>query len=980
MALTTLTVFGYGNVDALHGIFNAIAMITNANDFGGMIRLGMVIGFLVAATMAMVPHNFWRGPRWFITIFVFTAVTIGPKADVQIVDHLGQQPSVAVSNVPYALALIASVKTAVGSTLTQAFETAFQTIPDPTGRIVLDSELSYIEHGFMFGARAVRMSREADFSTLYTQGDTYNFLRNCIFPSQGRDNLADQIENSTDLKTLFANPNPALSSAYHDPAQNYTLVFDTCDNVYTALLPLLNREGTLAVARAAKRSFPNLPQAVAEQKIEASMMAIYNKGAIAGASTTAAEIMLQNILINATAEASALQEASLNDPSLIMFSSMRSQAVQSMNAGNLVSGRLAEEALPMIRNAIDGILYAVWPIICILAMMSEGPALAAMLKGYLLTLAWVEMWPPIFAVVNYLQTLEAAKHLAAAGLTQTSSGMTLATATGIYSSAVSDVAVAAYMVTMVPVLAAAVVWGMEKVTSIAGAAIGTRQAQQEATSGSKGNLSAGNVSLEQQTLAENLVQPGMATRTGIGGTEIVNPLTGERISRQNSSSFIVTTQDVQSIGTQQTEAATRATTLAQSSQKAYASASEAAMSEALSFAKSAGSGATRSLSFDVGKVGADGLSAEEKTATSTALNQQFKVGDVSYVSKALELGLSGNGNASAANRAKSIAGTLTSLLGGRASSVDTENLAKEIVSASDAMRAKGDQRRHELTQQVRTGDAFEEARRSNREGAERVESSFRRSETWRETATADLTKADSAQEDARKTRAASRTVGIDWSNLIDREIARRGLSVVDTVGDPLKMQQLVRDIIRGGSVFRYDADELWSPDAETTPHNIYPGINRSQLSTDYTTATPGRGAQGISDQHLVNDAPVRAKQAAAGVSSDRTVSGSDVQKQVAAGMAARDAEINATQAANRQSAGEKQLDYDKRAETVSDLHRPLIKENPVTHERLPNRALEGVQGTDGSNKKPFADEAADAKREEARREQQLGKPGREIPK
>lgn len=977
---TTLTVFAYGNVDVLHGIFNAVAMITNANDFRGMMRLGAVIGFFVVGIMAMFPHHLVRGIRWFLTVAVVTAVTIMPKADVQIVDQLGQQAPVAVSNVPYALALIASVKTAIGSTLTQMFETAFQTIPDPTGRIVLASELSYIEHGYMFGARAVRMSREADFSTLYTQGDTYNFLRNCIFPSQGRDNLADQIENSTDLKTTYANPNPALSSAYHDPAQNYTLVFDTCDKVYTALLPLLNKEGMLAVSRAAKRTFPDIPQAQAEQKIEASMMAIYAKGAIAGAATTAAEVMLQNILINATAEASGLYAASLNDPSLIMFASMRSQAVQSMNAGNLVAGSLAEEAMPMVRNVIDAILYAVWPVICILAMISEGPALAATLKSYLMTLVWIELWPPMFAVTSYLQTLQTAKHLAAAGLMETGSGMTLATATGLYSSAVSDVGIAAWMVTAVPLLAAAVVWGMEKVTSIVGAAIGTRQAQQEAASGSKGNLSAGNVSLEQQTLAQNLVQPNMATRTGIGGSEVVNPLTGERVSHQNSSRFIVSTQDVQSIGTQQSEAASHATTLAQSSQKAYASASESAMNEALSFARSAGAGATRSLSFDVGKVGADGLSAEEKFAASKQISDRFGIGDASGVGKALDLAINGGGSGSLPSRIKGLAGNVASMLGAKASSSDAETLAKELITASDAMRATGDQRRHELTTQVRTGNAFEEARRSNREGAERVESSFRKSESWRETATADLSKADSAQEEARKTRAAGRTVGIDWNNLLDREMARRGYSVVDTVGDPVKMQQLVRDIIRGGSVVKYDSEELWSPDAETAPHEIYPGITDRSLHEQYGNLAPGRGASGVSDQRQANDSTVRSKQAASGVRSDSTVTGGDVKKEVASGMAAREKEIQATQATNRQAAGEKQVDYDKRAENVSDHHRPVIKENPITHARIANTALEGVQGTDGSLKKPFADEGAAVQREAARREDQLGKPGREIPK
>ena len=38
-------IYAYGNVDALHGIFNAVAMIMNSADFSSMIRVAVLIGF-----------------------------------------------------------------------------------------------------------------------------------------------------------------------------------------------------------------------------------------------------------------------------------------------------------------------------------------------------------------------------------------------------------------------------------------------------------------------------------------------------------------------------------------------------------------------------------------------------------------------------------------------------------------------------------------------------------------------------------------------------------------------------------------------------------------------------------------------------------------------------------------------------------------------------------------------------------------------
>lgn len=79
------------------------------------------------------------------------------------------------------------------------------------------------------------------------------------------------------------------------------------------------------------------------------------------------------------------------------------------------------------------------------------------------------------------------------------SGLTLGAATPIYSASVSTLATSAWMVTFVPVIAAAVLFGFDKIMAITGATGGgMRAAQGEAAQATKGNMQAGNVSFDQR--------------------------------------------------------------------------------------------------------------------------------------------------------------------------------------------------------------------------------------------------------------------------------------------------------------------------------------------------------------------------------------------------------------------------------------------------------------------------------------------------
>lgn len=959
--MNTLTVYAYGNVDALHGIFNAIAMVMASSDFADMIQVALLIGFATVATLAALPGNLSKSWSWFLTVTVISSILLVPKATVSIVDKLGQQPTAVVANVPWSLALLASVKSSIGATLTQMFETAFQTIPSAS--VALPAELSYLEHGVMFGSRLVRTTRDAEPLSLYAKGDLVQYIRNCIFPEQGRTATADAMENSDDLSGTFAGMNnPALSSSYHDAAAGYVLVTAPCDTVWNKLQQGLNAAGAEAVKKAAQQQLPDLYKAnaaAAIAKLDASIPAIYGKAALASAAATSSQIMIQNILINATAEASALYGASLNDPSTIMFSSMRTQAVQQMNAGNLVQGRIAEEALPIIRNITEAILYAVFPVLCILLVASEGRALAALFKSYVYVLIWVELWPPMFAIVNYLQTLEAAKALTgAAYLAGGGSGLTLGTATPIYSTAVSTLATSAWMVTFVPVIAAAVLFGMDKIMAITGAtAGGLRAAQSEAAQATKGNMQGGNISFDQQQLAAYRSDPAMYRTESVGGVEFRNVVNGMTMGQYRNATAPVSLSDTVAITRGMAAEASATMQSAQRHSLAYDRSIDAAFATALAASQGNAAAASRSVGFDVSKVGSNGVAATEVDDLAKKIAATHGIQDASAVSKALTAGLSG---------------LPIPVFGAQGKTESNELLKKDLSAGVDSLKKVGAQRKHELVNQFRTGEAFEQSRRSNVDATKRVDSSWREAQSHRESEAADLARSQQLSAKVEGAERFARESSANWLNLLDQHArAKFGMSVHDGIADPRKWQKVVTSFIEAGSVRTDTADGklMWIPPDPGLGTNVVSTTligtaeatargGEQGLQSVHDLALPGSGPIGVVATRAANDDRVKAEQTRLGVTPTAVVGGADLKKQAKTGQADAARETAAVEQRVKRQQGEAQLDYDKRTGDASSFH------NPVGTDR--NKALDGVRFSES----PFE---AEATAEQKRKDQEAAK-------
>jgi conjugal transfer mating pair stabilization protein TraG len=871
MAQPTMTVYAYGNVDALHGIFNAVAMVMSSDDFGDMIRVAVIIGFLVVAVLMVNPRNIAKGWNLFICVAVLTGVVLTPKATVTIEDRLGMQAPAVVANVPWALAVIAQVKTAIGATLTDLSETAFQTIPEEAR--ALPAELSYLEHGVMFGNRLVRASREADFHSLNTQGDTLNYLRNCIFPSLGREAVPGTFETSGSLIDEISHPNPALFSTYHDDANGGELVSAPCDQVFARIQPKLVTAGQTALRSMATRLMPNVDEAVAEAKVTDSLLAMYGKARLAEAGETAQDIMIQNILINATADASALYSASLDDPAVMMFASMRSQAVGSMNAGYLVQGRIAEEALPIVRNITDAILYAVFPILCILAIASEGRALAALVKGYLLVMVWVELWPPMFAVVNYLQTLAASGNLAAAATLPAGGGLSLQTATGIYATAVSDVAVAAWMVTFVPVLAGAVLFGMDRIMSIAGARPGARQAESEAPQGSKGNVSLGNVSMDQQQIAAYRSSPTMSTFAGVGGMSTVDMFTGGARYQHAQSSGPVSVSDVSSLAREQAQGATQSLQLAQSDAKSAETSILSAITQVDALAKSGAFGAEGGQAWNKAREAAENENTQDARQVAERLARRFGTQDVAGVAKALSAGV---------NLPKLLEMVLPGSVDAKADAALRSNASRDVSEEVSGLHDRKTARMSQAVETFASQAQYRESRSADTRALADVRADLQRASAFRVSSSSRLDEARQYQDTERKLRALQHSWTISNANAFYEFAAREGKHPGNANISRKQWADTLQRFLNVGEVGRDDDGEFFMPQVGQGP-NIMQNINPDSLHAGYGDAVPSGGSERVAADAATRRGEVLGAQRRAGVSPNASIDGAAIKRDVTAG-------------------------------------------------------------------------------------------------
>jgi len=519
-------IYAYQNADSLFGIFNAAAAIHASSDYAAALAAVAFCGFVAALiAYAFAPEKL-QGWKWLGTVVLVFGILIVPKVTVGIVDKTGGSAVKVVDNVPFGVAVLGSLTSTIGHTLTGLFETAFQVIP---GAGALPAELSYEHNGLMFGNRLIRETGAVVFQDPNFRTDLINFVHNCTMYDL-IDGTIDPgtFSGSDDVWALMATPNPARFSTL---TSGTGVTVDTCPNVYTNLNGRLPTQITRIQGKLAFALNPTLPAATASGLIAGQIQQAYLKNSIATAAATAADLVRQNAVVNAINDTSSIVGQKVNDPAAMVLAVGRAQATAQQNATWINYGKVAEQALPVFRNVVEAVTYALFPLLVLLLLLTSGRETMIAFKGYAAILIWIQLWPPLYAVLNYMASIYAAYDLAAAAdLGSGVKALSLQTASTIYSRAISGEAVVGYLAISIPFIAWAAVKRMENFgTALVGGLSGLQGTLSGSTgSAATGNVNMGNVAMDQMQLAPNRTSAFMSNwqHDLSGNTFSTNALTG----------------------------------------------------------------------------------------------------------------------------------------------------------------------------------------------------------------------------------------------------------------------------------------------------------------------------------------------------------------------------------------------------------------------------------------------------------------------
>ena len=497
--------FTLGGGTYLVDLLNAVAAITGGGAYVTLAQLAGIAGLGWILFRTAFGGSWKDNAKWILLFVAVWGAMIVPKATVRVVDRL--DPALApavVDNVPIGLALFASVTSQVGDGLTRLTEQAF----------TLPNDLAYQRHGLIFGARLAAKATRLEITDAVFARNVRNYARQCVFHALLLGHVtADDLRESTDVWSLVTAT--GTPSAGASPARMFEFAargaagaggattidrsIVTCRDGAGRLNAQWNAEIQRAGAVFGRRIFPGAgTDALARAELLAALPAAHDF--LIGASRSAAEIMRQQMVLNAVHDAGEQWAAEAgNAAALRAYTEARAQA-QTVSAYRAI-GRQAETWVPLLRIVFECLYVGAFPMAVLLMLTPAG---GAIFRSYVTGLVWLQSWGPLYAVLHRISMGEAAERMSAAALMPGGDiGISLVAQAGIRAVA-SDVAVmSGYLSMSVPFLAAALAYGLSKATVLATSvlAVGQDAASSAAHEGTTGNLSLANTGYDTHRFA-----------------------------------------------------------------------------------------------------------------------------------------------------------------------------------------------------------------------------------------------------------------------------------------------------------------------------------------------------------------------------------------------------------------------------------------------------------------------------------------------
>ena len=487
----------FGNGEILKGIFDALAMCLNGQTgvlFEPLKRLGLILGAFWAAIYALYGDQIKAMTHWIIPMTLIMNLLFLPSTSVWIHDPVTRFHQ-KVDHVPYGLAAFAGYVSTIGHVVTEQVEKIF-TLPD---------DLRYQKSGSLLASHMIQQAKTFRITNTDLSENMRSFVGQCIMYDAllGRKYTIEDLRHSDDLwKLVSENASPVRSFMWRDPGQESEgrrqPAIITCRDGVKKFNALWGQELDRAATIYGKKIFGKNALVPAKTELLKYLPLAYTT--LGDMAKSATDILHQQMMIDAVVEGVETSSAALgNAPH---FASRRAYLQQRATYETL--GAMAGDTLPTMKAVLEAIAYACFLFVIPLSILPFG---WRFLLSWAQILLWLQMWAPLYAILNYIMTMAARSKTLATLSISNEAGVTLASSVGLANLNADITAMAGYLAMSIPFLCIALVKGVGSFVHMASHLGNVSQssagmAASEVTSGnfSLGNISEGNVQMAQVSM------------------------------------------------------------------------------------------------------------------------------------------------------------------------------------------------------------------------------------------------------------------------------------------------------------------------------------------------------------------------------------------------------------------------------------------------------------------------------------------------
>ena len=521
---STFEIYTLGTGYFLEKVFHAIRVVMSGNAFVSLLKLGVIIGLLIKIVSSVFTFQVKSMILWFFQVTAITGVLLVPTADVWIVDELPDKYGMTgaarhVEKVPFGLAAMASVTSQAGHWLGQQFEGAFSTtFPNET----------YQKTGVLFGAKIIEdtmnlRSYDANLTSAFS-----TFYNSCLLPDLQMGLLRNNgftyqdIGETQDLIGFLATRSSKARQMVYDKifekfnTKNHKVAngYISCYTAANILKDKIDKEADMSMPYLAKGFFAQFFPDDKSPNKEAIFRSTFRDSyaMFLGEAQDEKNLLMQNISINALNDSvgNAYSKSVIKKTTDVYFSSMAS---------------IASKFILNIKAAFEIMIYALFPIAVMLMLAPGG---AAILKNYFLSLIYLQLWIPIYAI---LFTVFSEQYAALGTITE---GLSYSSQGQIRSINQEISALSGYMIMFTPLIAGlALKMGMSGLGSIASSMMHAPQqeAARVARETVQGNYTMGTTSLDNHSYNNENANKHDTNYTDFAGERSWNAEHGSTVSK-----------------------------------------------------------------------------------------------------------------------------------------------------------------------------------------------------------------------------------------------------------------------------------------------------------------------------------------------------------------------------------------------------------------------------------------------------------------